>query len=175
MTHGTEMMNTDRALHTVDWDFSHAPVNNGIHAIHPYPAKFIPEIPRHLIELFHPSDSSVVLDPFCGSGTTLVEAMNMGLDTWGIDINPLACLIARVKTTPVPVSLVAGTARRIITMAREQMSKNTVNVPHIPRLDHWFKPSAQKAWWYPEIIPVGAPGRATTPSQTRYDRLTLLL
>ena len=64
-----------------------------------YPAKFIPEIPRQLIELFHPGDTSGVLDPFCGSGTTLVETIDAGLDAWGIDLNPLACLIAKVKTT----------------------------------------------------------------------------
>lgn len=136
-------MNVTNALNSIDWDFSHAPVSTGIHTIHPYPAKFIPEIPRHLIELFHPGDSSVVLDPFCGSGTTLVEAMSDGLDAFGVDLNPLACLIARVKTTPLPLAL-GDIARRTVTRAREQLSNDQVHLPPIPRLDHWFKPCVQK-------------------------------
>src|SRR5580692_2610770 len=74
-----------RKLASVSWDFTDAKTGDGPHSIHPYPAKFIPQIPRHLIELFHPGDSSAVFDPFCGSGTTLVEAMNAGLDAIGID------------------------------------------------------------------------------------------
>ncbi len=131
-------------LRSVDWDFANAPLRSGIHAIHPYPAKFIPEIPRHLIELFHPGDSSPVLDPFCGCGTTLLTAIEMGLDAWGIDINPLGCLISRVKTTPLPVGL-EDVARGVVTRAREQTAVGNVRVPLIPRVDHWFKPGVQMA------------------------------
>lgn len=135
---------TAKAFHSVDWNFADAPVNKGIHAIHPYPAKFIPQIPRQLIELFHPRDSSVVLDPFCGSGTTLVETIDLGLDAWGIDLNPLACLITRVKTTPL-ASGFGPVVKRVICKARERLSRDDVKVPPIPRLDHWFKPDIQKA------------------------------
>ena len=58
-------------LGSVAWDFSEARTNTGPHRIHPYPARFIPQIPGALIDLFHPGDGSPVLDPFCGSGTTL--------------------------------------------------------------------------------------------------------
>ena len=133
-----------RALVSVDWDFVDAPANSGIHAIHPYPAKFIPQIPHKLIELFHPHDSSIILDPFCGSGTTLVEAVNMGFDAVGVDVNPLACLIAKVKTTPLPEGL-STVIKRVIRRAKEQLSADLVQVPHIPRLDHWFKADIQKA------------------------------
>lgn len=78
------MNSTVKALQSVDWDFSSAPEAAGIHAIHPYTAKFIFQIPGRLIELFHPGDSSAVLDPFCGAGTTLVEGINRRLDTWKI-------------------------------------------------------------------------------------------
>ncbi len=137
------MSDTSKVLASVDWNFSTAPTNTGIHAIHPYPAKFIPQIPRKLIELFHPGDSSVVLDPFCGSGTTLVEAINMGLDAWGIDLNPLACLTTRVKTTPLPFEL-TEVAKLIIIKAKKQLEEGSVRVPPIPRVDHWFKPDVQK-------------------------------
>ncbi|NTW28880.1 MAG: site-specific DNA-methyltransferase [Coriobacteriia bacterium] len=68
------------------------------HGMHPYPAKFIPHIPRILIESFAPA-SSVVLDPMCGSGTSLVEATLLGHPAIGIDINPIATLISRAKTS----------------------------------------------------------------------------
>ena len=57
--------------------------------MHPYPAKFIPQNARHLLELFPPDEGTAVLDPFCGSGTSLVEAVRLGLDAIGIDLNPL--------------------------------------------------------------------------------------
>lgn len=131
-----------KLLHSVDWDFKDS-VNPVIHTIHPYPAKFIPQIPRKLIELYHPADSSVVLDPFCGSGTTIVEAIDLGLDAIGIDVNPLACLITRAKTTPLPPGL-HDVARQVIREAENQVSSDSVQVPTIPRLDHWFKPDIQK-------------------------------
>jgi len=133
-----------RALASIDWDFVDAPANSGIHAIHPYPAKFIPQIPQKLIELFHPHDSSIILDPFCGSGTTLVEAINMGFDAVGVDVNPLACLIAKGKTSRLPDGLGVVT-KRVVRKAKEQLSANLVQVPHIPRLNHWFKIDIQKA------------------------------
>ena len=96
------MLRTTREkLESIAWDFADAKTGLGPHAIHPYPAKFIPQIPRTLIKLFHPGDDSVILDPFCGSGTTLVEASDAGLPSIGIDLNPLASLLAKVKVTQV--------------------------------------------------------------------------
>ena len=137
------MSNTSQVLSSVDWNFSTTPANTGIHAIHPYPAKFISQIPRQLIELFHPGDTSVVLDPFCGSGTTLVEAINLELDAWGIDLNPLACLTTRVKTTPLPLEFIE-VAKQIILKAKQQLAEGLVHIPPIPRVDHWFKPHVQE-------------------------------
>jgi len=131
-------------LSALDWDFRETPVENGIHTIHPYPAKFIPQIPRKLIQLFPPKNGSVVLDPFCGSGTTLVEAINAGLDACGIDLNPLACLISRVKTTALPLSLDFA-IQAIVQKAQQRLETGDLQVPSIPRLDHWFKPEVQRA------------------------------
>lgn len=135
---------TQAALETIDWDFPSAPPSSGVHGIHPYPAKFIPEIPRHLIELFSAQCSSGLLDPFCGSGTTLVEAIDLGFDAWGVDLNPLACLIARVKTTPLRVPL-EPLALQIISHARSSMKDPSLEIPMIPHLDHWFEREIQQA------------------------------
>lgn len=68
------------------------------HGFHPYPAKFIPHIPRVLIRAYAPP-GGVVLDPMCGSGTTLVEAAVSRHNAIGVDINPVAALVTRAKTT----------------------------------------------------------------------------
>jgi site-specific DNA-methyltransferase (cytosine-N4-specific) len=131
-------------LASVGWDFADARTGDGPHGIHPYPAKFIPQIPRHLIELFYPRDGSAVLDPFCGSGTTLVEAMSADIDSVGIDLNPIATLISKVKTTPVRAGL-TSTARAVAAAARRRLEGGEVVVPPIPALDHWFMAHVQRA------------------------------
>ena len=88
-------------LKTIDWNFQDVS-QDALANIHPYPARFIPDIPRELISALGCAKGSVVLDPFCGSGTTLVEAQRAGFDAVGIDLNPIACLISSVKTQPLP-------------------------------------------------------------------------
>lgn len=131
-------------LGTVDWDFASAPTASDVHSIHPYPAKFIPQIPRSLIKLFPPEGGAAVLDPFCGSGTSLVEAVHSGLDAVGIDLNPLACLISRVKTRRLPERF-DGAVRRVKSDAESLVLSGSVTIPEIPRLDHWFLPDVQVA------------------------------
>jgi site-specific DNA-methyltransferase (cytosine-N4-specific) len=85
-------------LTTIDWDFIGAKTSYLTHGLHPYPAKFIPQIPNALIqELSGVGD--MVGDIFCGSGTTLVEAITLKRHAVGIDANPLACMISRAKTS----------------------------------------------------------------------------
>lgn len=70
-----------------------------VHGFHAYPARAHPVTVRRLVEHFVPEDG-VVLDPFCGSGTVLVEAMLAGRNAVGTDLNPLAVMLARSKTYP---------------------------------------------------------------------------
>jgi DNA modification methylase len=89
---------TPENLKKINWDFAEAKTNYSTHRLHPYPAKYIPQIPQAIIkELSQPKE--VVTDIFCGSGTTLVEALKLGRQAIGIDANPLACLISEVKTS----------------------------------------------------------------------------
>jgi DNA modification methylase len=70
------------------------------HSYHRYPAKFIPQLAaRVILENSLPGD--LVCDPFMGSATTLVEAIVHDRKAYGTDINPVAALIARAKTTPI--------------------------------------------------------------------------
>ncbi|MDQ2985467.1 MAG: DNA methyltransferase [Armatimonadota bacterium] len=59
---------------------------------------FPPHLVRHYLDSFAPAANTSVLDPFCGTGTTLVEAMKMGLDVVGIEANPIAHLATAAKT-----------------------------------------------------------------------------
>ena len=68
------------------------------HGIHPYPAKFIPQIPSCLVETYS-RKGDVILDPFCGSGTTLLETIIRDRQAIGVDVNPIATLISKVKTS----------------------------------------------------------------------------
>jgi DNA modification methylase len=87
-----------KKLDLIDWDFPKATTNYLTHGMHPYPAKFIPQIPNALIQELS-SVGETVADIFCGSGTTLVEALALKRNAVGIDANPLACLITEAKTT----------------------------------------------------------------------------
>src|SRR5688500_10726331 len=74
-------------------------VNGANHGLHKYPAKFVPQIPQWALRYDPKTSREVVLDPFCGSGTTLVEQGIAGGVGLGIDISPLATLITRAKTS----------------------------------------------------------------------------
>jgi SAM-dependent methyltransferase len=79
---------------TVDPDESRTMAH--VHGFHSYPARLHPETARHLIADFSPVGGRV-LDPFCGSGTVLVEARQLGRQAFGIDANPLAIELTTLK------------------------------------------------------------------------------
>ncbi len=87
-----------KRLERVEWDFDGAETASLTHRLHPYPAKFIPQIPNALVQHLS-SPGETIADLFCGSGTTLVEALRLRRNVIGIDANPLATLISRAKTT----------------------------------------------------------------------------
>lgn len=83
------------------WDFK-GKIKSGIHKIGKYPATMVPDMQYELLNIIvnQIRDNNIkLLDPFCGSGTTLVIAQKLGIDSTGIDINPFATLLSSVKTT----------------------------------------------------------------------------
>jgi DNA modification methylase len=118
------------------------------HNFHPYPAKFVPQIPRNVI-LSLTEKSGQILDIFCGSGTSLVEASVLGRHSIGLDVHPLACLVSRVKTTPLTdynIRQVQGILDQVeshFTRTRGQVThvdNEPLYIPDFLNRDHWFKP-----------------------------------
>ena len=113
------------------------------HNYHPFPAKFIPHIPQILVEQFSkPGDR--VFDPFCGSGTTLVEATLLGRSSIGTDINPISVLASKVKTTQLSPEEI-GLIEKCISTLQESDPKADYS-RHIPEFhgrDHWFMSHVQ--------------------------------
>jgi site-specific DNA-methyltransferase (cytosine-N4-specific) len=89
-----------RKVEELDWSCIDADTRYATHTIHRYSGKFIPQIAGQAVELLS-NKGDCVLDPYCGSGTTLLECALAGRRSIGIDLNPMAALISKVKTTPV--------------------------------------------------------------------------
>lgn len=110
------------------------------HGIHPYAAKFIPQIPDKIIEECS-NERHTILDPFCGSGTTLLEARLKGRCSVGFDTNPIAILVSKVKTTPMSKEDwdEVDIAISKIKSKFEYKDYSEVWIPEIPRIEHWFQ------------------------------------
>ncbi len=92
-----------RLAHALDvapaTDDDDEPARSHVHGFHTYPARLHPVTAARLVLAFSPPGGRV-LDPFCGSGTVLVEALAGGRRPAGTDLNPLAVRLARCKTRP---------------------------------------------------------------------------
>jgi len=88
--------------------------NYGSHGWHRYIGRFPPHLVRALLNHFQATKETLVCDPFCGSGTTLVECRLLGIPAVGIEICPLSALISRVKSTfPSDVTPLISAARNL--------------------------------------------------------------
>src|SRR2546426_501078 len=99
-------------LRKIDWDFAGSQSESPFSAIHWHPARFASQLPTTLIGLLS-EPGQMVLDPFAGSGTTLVEAQRLSRRSIGIDLSPIACMIARAKTLALPASEIKAIAAEL--------------------------------------------------------------
>lgn len=100
-------------LRDLDWDFATTSAGSPFAQFHWHPARFPAQIPAISIEALSPPGGAV-LDPFCGSGTTLVEAIARGRGAIGIDTNPVATLISSAKTAAIDLAQFAFAARALL-------------------------------------------------------------
>jgi DNA modification methylase len=145
----------DRLLRLLigDLDFHDQLSNYASHNFHSFPAKFPPQLPYIFIqELTKPGE--IVLDPMVGSGTTALEALLSGRRALGFDIDPLAQMITKVKTTPITTDGVKKTGYHILTQAHIQVKTHPSELDELletrwdPRsrefINYWFLPQAQR-------------------------------
>ena len=113
------------------------------HGIHKFPAKFFPELPRYLIQKYSVLGEAV-LDPMCGSGTVVLEAMLNNRIGIGIDIDPIARLISKVKTTPIDPGFLINSARNLVERIHEldSLPDYQPSIPDFHYRENWFRPFA---------------------------------
>jgi len=118
-------------------------VNTHTHGFHKYPAKFIPHIPKWAIgKYLNGNKNKNILDPFCGSGTTLVEGVLAGYNVIGVDIDPLSAMISKVKTTRIDEKELNKIAVWLIKEVKAK-KKGTFK-PDCETIEHWFTKDAIK-------------------------------
>lgn len=117
--------------------------NSVTHNFFKYPCKFIPEIPRWGMRVYLENEDGVVLDPFSGSGTTLLEAGLAGKDAIGAEIDDIAKLIIKVKSTKLSqeeIQEVGMYTRDIVNrLEKQEYESCEVIYPKINNLEHWFR------------------------------------
>lgn len=146
-----------------------------VHRLHPYLGKFIPQLVEWFLARFFKANDAI-LDPFMGSGTTLVQANEMNMHSVGIEISPFNCLIARVKTAKYDVqkarSEILEIERRVNLFSKYLIRSQEVNLSLFPedRMDDlkrdlleecasdylktWFAPRALlEMLYYRRLIP----------------------
>lgn len=140
--------NLSRLL-TSDLTFTHTRIRQVHHALHAFAAKFPPQLPNRFIqELTQPGET--VLDPMAGSGTTLVEAILSDRNAIGIDIDPLAILISKVKTTPLDLAECVRIGSWVIKEASDSLqiaSDELLSSFYPQQATEFFR-----YWFEPEIV-----------------------
>lgn len=111
------------------------------HPFHAYPARLHPDVARALIATIAPAGSTV-LDPFCGSGTVLIEALVAGHRTLGRDLSPFAVELARLKTRVTTSNERKATVNAAGALAARAGSlvRSHAELPFPPGEDRWFWP-----------------------------------
>jgi hypothetical protein len=112
-----------------------------VHRLHPYLGKFIPQLVEAMLERYVPAGGRV-LDPFAGSGTTLVQALESDYDATGVDIAGFNALLMRVKTRPYNIDAL----RRDLLFAHARVEEFTPRGRYPGRASayvrDWFAPAA---------------------------------
>lgn len=118
--------------------------NTLTHIFFKYPCRFIPEIPRWALKRYvGDNKNAIVFDPFSGSGTTLLESIINGYSSCGTEIDEIAKLLIKVKTTPLTKEELDYTKTYFekITLKTGD-DKVSVSRPQISNLEHWFSEEA---------------------------------
>lgn len=119
------------------WDYNGAKTKSYTHGIHTYPAMFIPQVARRLLETYS-KKGDTICDIFCGSGTALVESKLLGRNAYGIDLNPFAIFLAKAKITALNPSLLLNEYYDLL-KRNDQIKNSEIKKPNFKNIDFWFK------------------------------------
>ncbi len=133
------MTEVHEGVAALDLDFGPAGHLYATHPLHAFAARCPPPLVDWAVSR-HSRPGDVVLDPMVGSGTTLVEAALLGRRAWGVDIDPLARLIAKAKATPVPLDAWDAATEQISARLAERVQGDGWR-PELQDLEKWFLPS----------------------------------
>ncbi|MFZ5800340.1 MAG: DNA methyltransferase [Candidatus Omnitrophota bacterium] len=122
------------------FDFKEIPASSGIYGIHPYPAMFHFLVVREIINNFS-KKGNLVLGPFMGSGVVAGECLIAGRDFVGYDINPLAVLISKVRTTPLPCKTLLDALENV----SADFSRKKPSRIDFHNIDYWFEEETIKS------------------------------
>jgi len=157
------------ALLEGELDFHGEDSSYASHDLHAFAAKFPPQLPRAFIRgLTDPG--GVVLDPMMGSGTAVVEALLQGRSALGLDIDPLALRLGRVKTMPLDVDSLRQVGVRVISRAKALLSDLAALDGYLSArfdeqtrafVDYWFLPATQRELMALALAIEEVPDRAT--------------
>lgn len=112
------------------------------HGLHEYKGKFNPQIVRAIFNIFEIAKGSRVIDPFCGSGTSLLESAHVGMDATGTDINPLAIFIANSKLLALGTSasvLLEGLRKSVRNAGKVKLPQDSCRSERRRYLLSWFQ------------------------------------
>lgn len=152
----------------VDALHSKARVVESTHTYYKHPARFSPEFARAIINEFtDPGD--LIIDPFCGGGTTVVESLRAGRRVIGSDLNPLARFVTLGKSMPLGYH-----ARKQAELVAAAIPKSKASILPIHNPAHYLKhvPEAAKPWAAKAIKTINRLSRS--PKVARFSRLAVL-
>jgi hypothetical protein len=123
-----------------------------VHRLHPYHGKFIPQLVEILLDRYV-APAGHVLDPFAGSGTTLVQALESGYDATGADVAAFNCLLMRVKTAPYDLGELRGELEDVCARIGSLAPRRS-RVPRRRYLRDWYAPlAAAELFAFRDLIP----------------------
>jgi site-specific DNA-adenine methylase len=139
---------TDLKTLNLNWtekDLPERQRTKNVHRLHPYLGKYIPQLVEIFLRKYSPK---TVYDPFCGSGTTLIEANILGIDSVGVDISTFNCLISKVKTDKYNILDVETDIYNIIEETKNNLYKNRENLGAYKTdseyVNSWFSENARR-------------------------------
>ena len=134
-----EKVRDEKYVRRIDysWDYKGEKTKTYTHGIHTYPAMFIPQVVRRLLENYSQA-GEIICDIFCGSGTALVESKLIGRNAYGIDLNPLAIFLAKAKTIPINPNKLTNEYFKLLTEIKK-IKNQEIKKPNFNNIDFWFK------------------------------------